>query len=169
MSVCLVWWAIEFNEFDIQYKPRPAIKSQVLVDFIAECTIPPERAFNPPDATVAHESILLAWPWILHVDGSSTLSTTGAGLILSSPDGEVIEYALRFSIFASNNKAKYEALIRSLKLAKKLNVLELRVFSDLQLVVGQVRREIEARTPAIISYLNKAREIKSQIPIGDLL
>ncbi|XP_077225197.1 uncharacterized protein LOC143858426 [Tasmannia lanceolata] len=36
----LVKWAIELSEFDIQYIPRPAIKAQVLVDFVAECTIP---------------------------------------------------------------------------------------------------------------------------------
>ena len=31
-------WAIELSEFDIQYHPRTAIKSQVVIDFIAEFT-----------------------------------------------------------------------------------------------------------------------------------
>ena len=31
-------WAIELSEFDIQYRPRTAIKGQVVVDFIAEFT-----------------------------------------------------------------------------------------------------------------------------------
>ncbi|XP_077249196.1 uncharacterized protein LOC143888644 [Tasmannia lanceolata] len=35
----LVKWAVELNEFDIQYLPRPTIKAQVLADFVAECTI----------------------------------------------------------------------------------------------------------------------------------
>ena len=29
----LIQWAIEFNEFDVRYQPRSAIKTQVLADF----------------------------------------------------------------------------------------------------------------------------------------
>lgn len=32
---------MELGEFDIRYKPRPALKAQVLVDFMAEMTQPP--------------------------------------------------------------------------------------------------------------------------------
>ena len=31
-------WAIELSKFDIQYRPRTAIKGQVVADFIAEYT-----------------------------------------------------------------------------------------------------------------------------------
>ena len=31
-------WAIELSEFDIQYRPRTAIKGQMITDFIAEFT-----------------------------------------------------------------------------------------------------------------------------------
>ena len=34
----LALWAIELNEFDIQYRPRTAIKGQVIADFIVEFT-----------------------------------------------------------------------------------------------------------------------------------
>ncbi|XP_022859822.1 uncharacterized protein LOC111380472 [Olea europaea var. sylvestris] len=34
----LLIWAIELGEFDIEFKPRPAIKAQALADFIAELT-----------------------------------------------------------------------------------------------------------------------------------
>ena len=33
----LAKWAMRLSEFDIQYWPRPALKAQVLADFIAEC------------------------------------------------------------------------------------------------------------------------------------
>ena len=36
----LLKWAVEFTQFDIQFKPRTAIKAQALVDFIAEFTRP---------------------------------------------------------------------------------------------------------------------------------
>ena len=35
-------WAIELTEFDINYRPKPAVKAQILADFIVECTIPEE-------------------------------------------------------------------------------------------------------------------------------
>ena len=34
----LALWAIELSEFNIQYRPRTAIKGQVIADFIAEFT-----------------------------------------------------------------------------------------------------------------------------------
>ena len=34
----LALWAIELSEFDIRYRPRTAIKGQVVTDFIAEFT-----------------------------------------------------------------------------------------------------------------------------------
>ena len=43
----LVKWAVELGEFDIEYKPRPAIKAQVLADSIVECTSPIDRAELP--------------------------------------------------------------------------------------------------------------------------
>ena len=42
MSSYLIKWTVELSKFDIQYKPRPTIKSQALTDFIAECTVPDE-------------------------------------------------------------------------------------------------------------------------------
>ena len=130
MSERLVRWAMALSEFDIQYKPRPAIKSQVLADFIAECTIPSKEASISLDATIKDGSILSYRPWILHVDGSSTPSASGTGIILTRLMGETIEYALHFTFSASNNEAEYEALLTSLKLAEGLGVSELRVFSD---------------------------------------
>ncbi|XP_077228495.1 uncharacterized protein LOC143861450 [Tasmannia lanceolata] len=44
----LVRWAVELNEFDIRYLPRPAIKAQVLADFIVECSVPAEVERNQP-------------------------------------------------------------------------------------------------------------------------
>jgi len=34
----LIQWAVELNEFDVRYRPREAIKAQVLADFIVEFT-----------------------------------------------------------------------------------------------------------------------------------
>ncbi|KAL0434832.1 UNVERIFIED_CONTAM: Retrovirus-related Pol polyprotein from transposon.6 [Sesamum radiatum] len=49
--------------------------------------------------------------WMLHVDGSSTLAASGAGVVLTNRERDELEYALYFDFKASNNKAEYEALI----------------------------------------------------------
>ena len=36
LSGRILKWAMELTTFDIEYRPRPAIKAQALVDFIAE-------------------------------------------------------------------------------------------------------------------------------------
>jgi hypothetical protein len=33
---CIVKWSVELGEFDIEFCPRQAIKSQILVDFVSE-------------------------------------------------------------------------------------------------------------------------------------
>ena len=38
----MVQWAIELNQFDIEYHPRTAIKAQALADLIAKFTFPNE-------------------------------------------------------------------------------------------------------------------------------
>jgi len=49
----------------------------------------------------------------------------GVGVILEGPNRLLIEQALRFAFKASNNKAKYEALITGMLLAKELGARSL--------------------------------------------
>ena len=62
-------WAIELLPFDITYKPRRAITSQVLADFVAEWT-----EAKLPKEYGAYSN------WIMHFDGSKMLDGLGAGL-----------------------------------------------------------------------------------------
>ena len=56
-----------------------------------------------------------------------------------------MHYALRFSFKASNNEAKYEALIAGLNLAKEMKAESLEIYSDSQLAFCQVTDEYQAR------------------------
>ena len=73
--------------------------------------------------------------WRLSVDGAANSQGSGAGLILTSPDGIDVEYALRFGFKASNNEAEYEVVIAGLNLAHSMEADQLKVCSDSQLVV----------------------------------
>ncbi|RDX85208.1 hypothetical protein CR513_33645, partial [Mucuna pruriens] len=59
-----------------------------------------------------------------------------ARLILEGPDGVLIEKSLYFVFKASNNKAKYEALVAGMKLAQQLEVKILTEKSNSKLVTG---------------------------------
>ena len=97
--------------------------------------------------------------WKLSVDGASNAQGSGAGLILTSPEGIDIEYALRFGFQASNNEAEYEAVIAGLNLAYSLEVDQLEVCSDSQLVVRQIEDTYEAKSGRMILYLQKVRDL----------
>ena len=92
-------WAIELSEFDIRYKPKTAVKGQVLADFVTEFTSVEhaDNAQTPTDLPI----------WKLSIDRATNAQGSGAGLIPTSPEGIDIEYALRFGIQASNNKVEY--------------------------------------------------------------
>nr|XP_010931291.1 uncharacterized protein LOC105052237 [Elaeis guineensis] len=93
--------------------------------------------------------------WMLHADGSSNTAEARAGLILTNSEEDITGYALRFEFLATNNKAEYEALIVGLKVAEETGAQYLKVFSDSQLAVGQIKGEYEAREKNMKKYLQK--------------
>lgn len=56
----------------------------------------------------------------MYVDGSSNEKGSGVGVILESLDEVIIEQSIRFEFEATNNQAKYEALLAGLRLAKEI-------------------------------------------------
>ncbi|XP_022158860.1 uncharacterized protein LOC111025322 [Momordica charantia] len=140
----LMKWAMELSEYDIQFEPRTALKGQAVADFIAELTPPPE--LSRPDL-----------PWTIYVDGSSNERGCGAGILLLAPGSERFEYALRFSFRTSNNEAEYEALLTGLRIARALGASHIKVFSDSQLVVSQIKEEYQAKDSRMEKYLSKVR------------
>lgn len=78
---------------------------------------------------------------------------SGAGLILISLKGDIIQYALHFGFLSTNNEAEYEALIVDLKIFKELGLQHLKACSDLQLVIGHVLNEYEAMKESMKKYL----------------
>ena len=93
------------------------------------------------------------------MDGAANAQGSGASLILTSPNGIDVEYALRFGFQTSNNKAEYEVVIAGLNLAHFMEADQLEVSSDSQLVVKQIEDSYDARGQNMILYLKKVREL----------
>jgi hypothetical protein len=99
----IVKWSVELGGFEIEFCPRQAIKSRILVDFVFEWT---EIQMPPPKERPEH--------WIMYFDGALNLEGAGAGVLLISPQGEQLKYVLQIHYKASNNGTEYEALIHGL-------------------------------------------------------
>ena len=84
---------------------------------------------------------------------------SGADLILASPNGIDMEYALRFGFQASNNEVEYEVVIAGLNLAHYMEADQLEVCSDSQLVVKQIEDDYEAKVEKMVRYIKKVREL----------
>ncbi|KAK0594152.1 hypothetical protein LWI29_003803 [Acer saccharum] len=80
-------------------------------------------------------------------------------VVVSTPEGDSVECALRFDFKATNNQAEYEALIAGLKVCTVLGADEVEIFSDSQVVVNHVLDEYQARDESMITYLELAKEL----------
>jgi len=126
-------WAVILSAYHIQYEPRTAIKSQALADFFVDWA---ETQYLPPVPDSTH--------WHMHFDGSKMRSGLGAGIVLTSPKGDRLDYVLQIHFRASNNVAEYEVLVHGLRLAKEMGVTRILCFGDSDLVVQQASGEWDA-------------------------
>jgi ribonuclease HI len=97
-------WAVELNEFTIDYVHRSSIQSQALADFIADWT---------PGAQ-EEEINKNAEAWMVFCDGSWRTFGAGAAAVLVAPSKVKTCYATRLHFSCTNNIAEYKALLLGL-------------------------------------------------------
>ncbi|KAK0593629.1 hypothetical protein LWI29_010571 [Acer saccharum] len=154
MALALITAARKLRPYFQAHKIGTAIKAQAVADFVAE--------FTEPSIEVARMMVgqnKKVFKWQLRIDGSSNTHGSGAGVVVSTPEGDSVECALRFDFKATNNQAEYEALIAGLKVCTVLGADEVEIFSDSQVVVNQVLDEYQARDESMITYLELAKEL----------
>jgi ribonuclease HI len=139
---------IELSAFDINYKARTAVKSQILADFVADWTEAPDMNLEPEPET-----------WVMHFDGSKQHQGSGAGVTLKSPTGEELQYVLQIHFEATNNMAEYEALLHGLRIAKEIGIKHIICCGDSDLVAQQVAGTWNARNSVMAAYRDEVDEI----------
>ena len=132
--------AVELGALEINFKPRTAIKSQALVDFLAEWR---ENQIPAPQSILEH--------WVMYFDGSLKIDSGGAGVLFISPKGGQLKYVFQILFKISNNEAEYEALLHGLRLAVSLDIKRLLVYGDSLLVVQQVNKEWDVNKDTIVT------------------
>ncbi|KAL0455193.1 UNVERIFIED_CONTAM: hypothetical protein Slati_0858500 [Sesamum latifolium] len=99
--------------------------------------------------------------WLLHVDGLSMAQGSGASIVITSPQGEDLEFTIKFDYKASNNEAEYEALVIGMRMAHEAGAKHLLAYSNSQLIVKQIEGTFEAKEESIIQYLMQIKELKT--------
>ena len=152
--------------------PRTSIKGQVLTNLVAKLAECPEEMDvenrNMGERSVSVISVQCPMPWELYMDGAANQRGSGVGLVLVSLEKITIEKSLMLSFLATNNKAKYEALLMGMAVVQKMGGKVVKLFSDSKLVVGQVRVDLEARDPRMQEYLCQIRSIQAKFKVFDL-
>jgi ribonuclease HI len=145
----IVKWSVELGEFEIEFCPRQAIKSQILANFVSEWT---EVQMPPPKERHEHG--------IMYFDGALNLEGASEGVLLISPHGEQLKYVLQIHYKASNNGAEYEALIHWLIIAVSLSIKQLLAFGDSKFVIKQVNKEWDCVKDTMDAYCTEIRKLE---------
>ena len=88
---------------------------------------------------------------VLHVDGGARGNPGPAaiGVVVSSPDGEVLDEVAEPIGPATNNVAEYRALLRGLERAAQLGATEVEIVGDSELVARQISGAYKVKHPGI--------------------
>ncbi|XP_074337436.1 uncharacterized protein LOC141674625 [Apium graveolens] len=133
------------------------IKSQALADFMAD--------FSPSQMTQAEKELQHIFsttdvlPWILYTDGASTVNGTGMGLVLKSPQGDVLIYSVCCDFKTTNNETEYEALITGLTTTRDMKIKNINIICDSLLIVNHVNGTYEANDHKMAIYLDIFRTV----------
>jgi ribonuclease HI/probable phosphoglycerate mutase len=98
--------------------------------------------------------------WIMYFDSALNLEGAGAGVLLISPQGEQLKYVPQIHYKASNNGAKYEALIHRLHIAVSLGIKRLQAFGDSKVVIEQVNKEWDCVKDTMDAYCAEIHKLE---------
>jgi hypothetical protein len=130
-------WAVELGALTIDFKPRTAIKSQALVDFMAEWQ---ENQLPTPTERPEH--------WVMYFDGSLKLKGASAGVLLISPKGKQLKYVLQIFWKVLNNEAGYEALLLA--------------YDDAAVVINQVNKSWDRNKENMDAYCLEVHKLENK-------
>ena len=138
----------EFTEPEIEKLPSSGNMDEKLVGTISQYCLP---------------------TWKVYVDRASNQKASGVGLVLVSPEKVVIEKFLRLDVPATNNEAEYETLLEGMIMVQRMGGKSIELFSDLRLIIGQVKGEFETKDERMQGYLSQVKSMQSKFDSFDLL
>jgi hypothetical protein len=135
-------WAYALVEYDLAYDPLRLMKEKVVVDFIVDHAIDVD---NPV-------SFVQLNPWGLYFDGSVCSKGLGAGCVIVSPSGVIIDLSVRLEFACTNNQVEYESLLHGIEYLRDLGVRDVDVFGYSNLIMQQIRGDSQCLDVVLNSY-----------------
>ena len=88
---------------------------------------------------------------VVHVDGGArgNPGPAAVGVVVSQPDGTVLEEIGERIGVATNNIAEYRALLRGVEMARELGAMELELVNDSELVARQLTGAYKVKHPSM--------------------
>ena len=93
----------------------------------------------------------------MHTDESSNRQAEGVGVVLLSPEGDVVECMIRLDFPATNNEAEYEALVAGLDLAKATGATSVVIYCDSQVITNKINGDYECKGERMKLYLDQVK------------
>lgn len=102
--------------------------------------------------------------WAVRTDGAArgNPGPAGIGVVLTDPEGAVVDELAAGIGWATNNVAEYQALIAALDLARSHRVARLAVYSDSTLMVEQMRGNYKVKHDGLKPLHAAARKLAAE-------
>lgn len=108
---------------------------------------------------------------IIHCDGASrgNPGEAGIGYVIADREGVVLKEECDYLGQSTNNVAEYTALVRSLQDSLKLGARRVKVYSDSELMVKQIKGEYKVKSPGLAPLYRQAKELISQFEAFNII
>ena len=73
---------------------------------------------------------------MIQIDSLSAQKRWRVGVVIITPDGEILKYGVQLKFPATNNEVEYEGVLTGLRLGRALGAKNLLVQNDSKLVIG---------------------------------
>ena len=149
----LARWLVLLTEFDIDYVAKKVVKRRAVADFLAQNPIDDEQEWEL-EFLDEHLGAIEIQRWKMYFDGAINNRGASIGVILVTPEGEMIPMAKRLEYEVTNNQAEYEACIFGLEALRSVGAEEVTVYGDSMLVIPSKKWEVrEDRLRLYVKYL----------------
>lgn len=96
-----------------------------------------------------------------HIDGGARGNPGPAayGVVIHSPEGKIVAQLSKYLGSRTNNYAEYSGLLAALEYAEQHGLTTLKVFSDSELMVKQIKGQYRVRNAGLIPLFDQARKM----------
>ena len=100
-------WLVLLSQYDLGLRTPKAIKSQAIVDLLAQFPGEEESSLNEEILGEVPVAEIPGKKWTMRFDGSATTTSNGMGVVLSCEDGDTIPLSFKLGFSCSSNVAEY--------------------------------------------------------------